>query len=73
MLDEQGGIFALKRVRVGGEDPKAMQSFRNEIHLMESLRGNPCIVQLIDSEVLPTPPSPHHAPRASTFLLFLTC
>jgi len=52
VLNEKGDLFALKRVRLTSNDPKTLASFENEIALMESLRGNPNIVQLVDSQVL---------------------
>jgi len=52
VLNEKGSLFALKRVRLTSNDPKTLASFQNEIALMESLRGNPNIVQLVDSQVL---------------------
>jgi serine/threonine protein kinase len=51
VLSTEGEIFALKRVRVSSDDPKCLEGFQNEIALMESLRGNPCIVQLVSSSV----------------------
>ncbi|KAK9804601.1 hypothetical protein WJX73_006405 [Symbiochloris irregularis] len=45
-------IFALKRIRLTGRDAEAASGFIDEIRLLQSLRSQPNIIQLIDAEVL---------------------
>ncbi|GJQ13693.1 hypothetical protein GpartN1_g5484.t1 [Galdieria partita] len=54
VMNSNGQIFALKRVRVSQADEQGKSIFinyQNEISLLERLKGKPCIIQLIDSEV----------------------
>lgn len=44
-------IFALKRIRLTGRDAEAAAGFIDEIRLLQSLRNQPNIIQLIDAEV----------------------
>ena len=44
-------IFALKRIRLAGRDAEAAAGFIDEIKLLQSLRNQPNIIQLIDAEV----------------------
>lgn len=44
-------IFALKRIRLTGRDAEAASGFIDEIRLLQSLRSQPNIIQLIDAEV----------------------
>ncbi|KAK9833841.1 hypothetical protein WJX74_007511 [Apatococcus lobatus] len=45
-------IFALKRIRLQGRDREAASGFIDEITLLQRLRGQRNIIQLLDSEVL---------------------
>ncbi|EME32069.1 serine/threonine-protein kinase TTK/MPS1 [Galdieria sulphuraria] len=54
VMNSGGQIFALKRVRVSQADEQGKYIFinyQNEISLLQRLKGKPCIIQLIDSEV----------------------
>lgn len=53
ILSEEMEILALKRVRVPHSSTfhATLDSYANEIALLQKLRGSPCIVQLYDSEV----------------------
>lgn len=54
VMNSNGQIFALKRVRVSQADEQGKSIFlnyQNEISLLQRLKGKPCIIQLIDSEV----------------------
>ena len=44
-------VLAIKKVKLAGMDKKTIASYANEIRLLKSLRGNPAIIQLYDSEV----------------------
>ncbi len=44
-------IFALKRIRLQGRDREAASGFIDEITLLQRLRGQRNIIQLLDSEV----------------------
>jgi serine/threonine-protein kinase TTK/MPS1 len=47
----KGRIYALKKVKLKGQEASATEGYLNEIQLLNQLRGNPYIIQLIDSEV----------------------
>lgn len=44
-------ILALKRMKMPGIRPKEIEPYKNEIELMERMRGKDNIIQLIDSEI----------------------
>jgi hypothetical protein len=50
-LAKDCSIVAIKKVKLGGMDKKAINGYANEIALLKRLRGNPAIIQLYDSEV----------------------
>ena len=45
---ENGKPFALKRVRLQGQDPSAIQGYKGEIDLLNKLKGVPRVVELFD-------------------------
>ncbi|GBG31839.1 Serine/threonine-protein kinase mph1 [Hondaea fermentalgiana] len=49
--EDEPQIYALKRIKLTRAEPSALSSFKNEISLLERLRGNPHIITLIDSEI----------------------
>ena len=52
VLDPQTDqIYALKKVKLRGEDPSIIEGYTNEIKLLQKLKGNHHIIQLIDSEI----------------------
>jgi hypothetical protein len=50
-LSKDCSVVAIKKVKTTGMDRKAMESYANEISLLKSLRGNPAIIQMYDSQV----------------------
>mmetsp|Transcript_4835 Transcript_4835/g.10513 ORF Transcript_4835/g.10513 Transcript_4835/m.10513 type:complete len:1058 (-) Transcript_4835:1044-4217(-) len=50
-LSKECNVVAIKKVKLAGMDRKTINSYANEIRLLKSLRGNPAIIQLYDSEV----------------------
>jgi serine/threonine protein kinase len=50
-LAKDCSILAIKKVKLGGMDKKAINGYANEIALLKRLRGNPAIIQMYDSEV----------------------
>jgi len=50
-LAKDCSILAIKKVKLGGMDKKAINGYANEIALLKRLRGNPSIIQMYDSEV----------------------
>ncbi|KAJ3431879.1 dual specificity protein kinase ttk [Anaeramoeba flamelloides] len=44
-------IYALKKVYIKGIDPKSLELYKNEIILLEKLKGKKNIIQLIDYEI----------------------
>lgn len=50
MADDSKKIFALKRIRLDGRDEESATGFIDEITLLQTLRGNSNIIQLIDAE-----------------------
>ena len=50
-LSKECSVVAIKKVKLAGMDKKSINSYANEIRLLKSLRGNPAIIQLYDSEV----------------------
>jgi serine/threonine-protein kinase TTK/MPS1 len=51
ITDSKGNLFALKKVELRSHDHEAYCSFVNEIALLERLRGQDRIIQLMESEV----------------------
>lgn len=51
MAEDSKKIFALKQIRLEGRDEEAASGFIDEITLLQRLRGNSNIIQLIDAEV----------------------
>jgi serine/threonine-protein kinase TTK/MPS1 len=51
VLDEKNNLFAIKRVDISKNDLESRNSFINEIHLLEKLRGHVEIIRLVDSEI----------------------
>lgn len=50
-LSKDCSVLAIKKVKLGGMDRKAIDGYANEISLLTRLRGNPAIIQMYDSEV----------------------
>ena len=50
-LSKDCSVLAIKKVKIGGMDRKAIDGYANEIALLKRLRGNPAIIQMYDSEV----------------------
>lgn len=50
-LSKDCSILAIKKVKLGGMDQKAINGYANEIALLKRLRGNASIIQMYDSEV----------------------
>jgi hypothetical protein len=50
-LSKKCAVVAIKKVKLDGMDRKAIEGYANEISLLKSLRGNPAIIQMYDSEV----------------------
>lgn len=50
-LSKDCTVVAIKKVKTGGLDQKHIESYANEIKLLKSLRGNPAIIQMFDSQV----------------------
>jgi serine/threonine protein kinase len=50
-LSKECNVVGIKKVKLAGMDKKTINSYANEIRLLKSLRGNPAIIQLYDSEV----------------------
>lgn len=48
---ENGKTFALKRVRLQGQDENAVAGYKGEIDLLNKLKGNPRVVELYDYSV----------------------
>lgn len=46
-MGENKQIYAVKRVKLNG-DLSALEAIRNEIRLLQKLRGRPHIIELID-------------------------
>ena len=55
MAEDSKKIFALKQIRLEGRDEEAASGFIDEITLLQRLRGNSNIIQLIDAEVSKLP------------------
>jgi len=47
----EGETYALKKIKLSKTDISSLSCYQNEISLLERLRGNPSIIQLVDSEV----------------------
>jgi serine/threonine-protein kinase TTK/MPS1 len=52
ILDESGQAFALKKVKLRGQDPSVIAGYKNEIILLNKLKDNERIINLIDAEQL---------------------
>ena len=50
MDSRKGQIYALKKVKLRGEDPSVTEGYYNEIDLLRRLKGNKHIIQLVDYE-----------------------
>ena len=50
-LAKDNSVVAIKKVKIGGMDKRAVESYANEIKLLKSLRGYSSIIQMFDSEV----------------------
>lgn len=50
-LSKDCSVVAIKKVKLGHLDRKAIDGYANEIALLNRLRGNPAIIQMHDSEV----------------------
>ena len=50
-LSKDCSVVAIKRVKTEGLDRSAIESYANEIRLLQSLRGNAAIIQMFDSQV----------------------
>lgn len=53
VLSKSCQIFALKKVKLEHLDQKAIDGYSNEIALLQRLKGNPSIIQLYDSQIVP--------------------
>ena len=51
VLDASNHLYAIKRVDISKNDAESRASFINEIHLLNKLKGNPQIINLVDSEI----------------------
>eukprot|EP00968_Pinguiococcus_pyrenoidosus_P014051 scaffold1277_cov253-Pinguiococcus_pyrenoidosus.AAC.56 len=52
VMDSAHNVFALKKVNIDSQtDRRMVEMYKNEITLLEKLRGNPRIVELVDSQV----------------------
>ncbi|OUM59255.1 hypothetical protein PIROE2DRAFT_47256 [Piromyces sp. E2] len=51
VLSQEGKILALKKIDINGSDKNAINSYVNEINLLNHLRNNSRIIQLVDSEI----------------------
>jgi tRNA A-37 threonylcarbamoyl transferase component Bud32 len=50
-LSQDGNVVAIKKVKLERLDKKQIEGYANEINLLKKLRGNPAIIQMVDSEV----------------------
>jgi hypothetical protein len=50
-LSKDCNVFAIKKVKLEKLEKKQIDGYANEIALLKRLRGNPAIIQLLDSEV----------------------
>eukprot|EP00474_Spongospora_subterranea_P005334 CRZ05792.1 hypothetical protein [Spongospora subterranea] len=49
VVGENKQIYAVKRVKLN-DNPDALESIRNEIRLLQKLKGRPAIIELVDSQ-----------------------
>ena len=49
---DSGTIYAMKKVAFEGEDECAVEGYKNEIQLLNTLEGNKSIIRLIASEII---------------------
>lgn len=50
VVGEDSRIYALKRIKIKHQDERMIEAVRNEIDLLEKLRGKPHIITLFDTE-----------------------
>lgn len=50
IVDQHGSIFALKKVKLRGQDPSVVEGYKNEIILLNKLRNNDRIIRLYDAQ-----------------------
>lgn len=50
ITDEEGTIFALKKVKLRGQDVAVVEGYKNEIILLNKLKANDRIIRLYDAE-----------------------
>jgi serine/threonine protein kinase len=50
IISEQGNVFALKKIKLKGQDSSVIAGYKNEIILLNKLRDNDRIIKLIDAE-----------------------
>jgi hypothetical protein len=50
ILDDNGQVYALKKVKLRGQDPTVIAGYKNEIILLNKLRDNERIINLIDAD-----------------------
>jgi serine/threonine-protein kinase TTK/MPS1 len=50
-LTKNCSVVAIKKVKLAGMERKAMSGYANEVALLKRLRGNPAIIQMIDSQL----------------------
>jgi len=51
VMDENGRVYALKKVNLKGADDLSIEGYLNEINLLKKLQGNDRIIRLLDSEI----------------------
>jgi serine/threonine protein kinase len=51
VLSKSCCVLAIKKVKLGNLDQKAIDGYANEIALLKKLQGNPSIIQMHDSEI----------------------
>lgn len=50
-LTKNCSVVAIKKVKLAGMERKAISGYANEVALLKRLRGNPAIIQMIDSQL----------------------
>jgi len=51
VLSQDGKILALKKIDINGSDKASIKGYVNEINLLNHLKNNSRIIQLVDSEI----------------------
>ncbi|ORX40395.1 kinase-like protein [Piromyces finnis] len=51
VLSQEGKILALKKIDINGSDKAAINGYVNEINLLNHLKNNSRIIQLVDAEI----------------------